>query len=107
MHKVLSVDPSICGVRFFNSNQVEGDTQPELAPPAPGALDCNPQVLERLKADQPLLTFDIEPVPLFPNPGGGPRLFIGAPHNSEVTAVGVGGGTTSPTAQEFFELLKM
>lgn len=98
MHRVLSVDPSICGVKFFSKSQV--DTQPAFAT----VPVCRPQELEErptpAKPAQPLL--ELTP-PLLPNPGGGPRaLLIGAPHNSEVTAVG--GGADSPHV--FLELLK-
>lgn len=97
MHSVFRVDPSIWGVRFLSSNHVEGGELTQSEPPAPGAaLDCRPQVLERLSAAQPLLALDTPLVPLLPKPGGGPRfdLPIGAPHSSEVTAVG--GGAESP-----------
>lgn len=66
--------------------------------------DCKPHELEDLltlpKPAHPLLVFV---APLLPKPGGGPRaLLIGAPHSSEVTAVG--GGADSPHV--FLELLK-
>lgn len=93
MQRVFKVEPSIWGVRFLSSNQVE--TQ------AAFVLDWKPQELDLLtvpKPAQPLLVF---PVVLLLKPGGGPRtLLIGAPQSSEVTAVG--GGADSP--QVFFEL---
>lgn len=66
--------------------------------------DWRPHELEDLltlprPAPQPLLVLV---APLVLKPGGGPRaLFIGAPHNSEVTAVG--GGADSPHV--FLEVL--
>lgn len=99
MHSVFKVEPSICGVRFLSSNQVEF-AQPELLT----VEDWRPHELEDLLTllmpDQPLLVFE---APLLLNPGGGPRaLLIGAPQSSEVTAVG--GGADSPHV--FLELLK-
>lgn len=102
MQSVLSVEPSICGVKLRKSSHVEVETQPVL--PGFGALPCRPQVLERPRDDQPLLALETALEPLLPRPGGGPRpdLLIGAPHSSEVTAVG--GGADSPHV--FFELKK-
>lgn len=76
------------------------DIQPELLT----VDDWRPHELDDLltlpkPAPQPLLAFV---APLLLKPGGGPRaLLIGAPHSSEVTAVG--GGADSPHV--FLEVL--
>lgn len=82
-------------VRFLSNNH--GEPQLPVLPCVP--QEETPRPPPTLALDQPLARLMFE-VP-FARPGGGPRdLVMGAPHNSEVTAVG--GGAVSP--QVFLDL---